>query len=198
MGQGTEEQLTGQIAETRQDLSRDVDALYDKVSPGRMVERRKEAVRGRISSLRDTVMGSAGSAGGSAQGAAGSVRDTASNATSAVAGTAQSAVGTVQRQTQGAPLAAGMVAFGAGMVISALIPASQKEAEAAERLTEAVKDSSLADEAKSVGQEIGDNLKDKAAQAAQEVKSSAQDSAATLKEEGQSSAQNVKEEAPGT
>ena len=48
MGQGTEEQLTGQIADTRQDLSRDVDALYDKVSPGRMVERRKEAVRGPV------------------------------------------------------------------------------------------------------------------------------------------------------
>ncbi|MDZ5621418.1 DUF3618 domain-containing protein [Nocardioides bizhenqiangii] len=198
MGQGTEEQLTGQIADTRQDLSRDVDALYDKVSPGRMVERRKEAVRSRLSTFKDSVMGSAGSAGGSAQGAAGSVKDTASNATSAVAGTAQSAVGTIERQTQGAPLAAGMVAFGAGMVISALIPASDKEAQAAQRLTEAVKDSPIADEAKAVGQEIGDNLKESATQAAQEVRSSAQDSAASLKEEGQSSAQTVKEETPGS
>lgn len=198
MGQGTEEQLTGQIADTRQDLSRDVDALYDKVSPGRMVERRKEAVRGRLSGFKDSVMGSAGSAGGTAQGAAGSVKDTAANATSAVAGTAQSAVGTIERQTQGAPLAAGMVAFGAGMVISALIPASEKETQAAQRLTEAVQDSPIVDEAKAVGQEIGDNLKESATQAAQEVKASAQDSAASLKEEGQSSAQTVKEEAPGS
>ena len=197
MGQGTEEQLTGQIADTRRGLSRDVDALYDKVSPGRMVERRKEAVRGRLSTVKDSVMGSAGSAGDSAQSAVGSVKDTASSATTAVAGTAQSAVSAVERQTQGAPLAAGMVAFGAGMVISALIPASEKEAEAAQRLTEAVKDSPLVDEATAVGQEIGDNLKESATQATQEVKSGAQDSAATLKDEGKSSAQTVKEEASG-
>ena len=84
------------------------------------------------------------------------------------------------------------------MVISALIPASEKEAQAAQRLTEAVKDSPIADEAKAVGQEIGDNLKESATQAAQEVKASAQDSAATLKDEGQSAAQTVKEEAPGS
>ena len=198
MGQATEEQLTGQIADTRQDLSRDVDALYDKVSPGRMVERRKEAVRGRLSSIKESVMGSAGSAGGSAQGAVGSMKDTASGATSAVTGTAQSAVGTIERQTRGAPLAAGMVAFGAGMVISALIPASEKEAQAAQGLTAAVKDSPIVDEAKAVGQEIGDNLKETATQAAQEVRSSAQDSAATLKDESQSSAQAVKDEAPGS
>ena len=198
MGQGTEEQLTGQIADTRQDLSRDVDALYDKVSPGRIVERRKEAVRGRLSSFKDSVMGSAGSAGSSAQGAVGSVKDTASGATSAVAGTAQSAVGTIERQTRGAPLAAGMVAFGAGMIVSALIPASEKEAQAAQRLTEAAKDSPIVDEAKAVGQQVGQHLKESAAEAAQEVKSSAQDSAATLKDEGQSSAQTVKDEVPGT
>jgi len=198
MGQAAEEQLTTGIAGTRENLSRDVDALYDKVSPGRMVGRRKEMVRGRITSMKESVMGSTSTAGSTAQGAAGSVKDTASNATSAVAGTAQSAVGTVERQTQGAPLAAGMVAFGAGMVLSALIPASDKEAQAAQRLTEAVKDSPLADEAKAMGHEMGDNLKESATQAAQEVRSSAADSAAAIKDEGQTSAQAVKEEAPGT
>jgi hypothetical protein len=198
MGQAAEEQLTTGIAGTRENLSRDVDALYDKVSPGRMVERRKEAVRGRLSSFKDSVMGSAGSAGDTAQGAVGSVKGTASNATTAVAGSAQSAVGTVERQTQGAPLAAGMVAFGAGMIVSALIPASEKEAQAAQRLTEAAKDSAIADEAKSVGQEVGQHLKDSAAEAAQEVRSSAQDSATTLKDEGQTSARTVKEAAPGS
>jgi hypothetical protein len=198
MGQGTEEQMTAQIAGTREDLSRDVDALYDRVSPNRIIERRKVAARDRFSSVKNSVMGSASSAGGSAQGAAGSMKDTASSATSAVTGTAQSAVGTIERQTQGAPLAAGMVAFGAGMIISVLIPASEKEAQAAQRLTEAAKDSSIADEARSVGQEVGQHLKDSATEAAQQVRSSAQDSAATLKDEGQSSAQTVKQEAPGS
>lgn len=181
MGQTAEERMTTEIAGTRENLSRDVDALYDKVSPSRVVERRKAAVRGRLSGVRDKVMG------------------TTQGATGSVGGTAQQAVTTVQRQTQGSPLAAGLVAFGAGMVASALIPASEKEARATQRLTEAAKGSGIVEEAKSVGQEVGQNLKDKAAEAAQEVKASAQDSAQTVREEGQSAAQTVKEEAqPGS
>jgi hypothetical protein len=190
--------MTTEIAGTRENLSRDVDALYDKVSPGRVVGRKKAAVRGRLSTFKDTVMGSAQSVGGSAQGAAGSVSGTASSAAGAVQDKAQSAVGTVQSQTQGSPLAAGLVAFGAGMVISALIPASKAEAQAAQQLTEAVKDSPLMDEAKSVGQEIGQHLKESATEAAQEVKGTAQEAATNVKDEGQAAAQSVKEEAPGT
>ncbi|PWN04710.1 DUF3618 domain-containing protein [Nocardioides silvaticus] len=198
MGQAAEEQLTTGIADTRENLSRDVDALYDKVSPSRVVERRKEAVRGRMSSIKESVMGSASSAGGSAQDAVGSAKDAASGATSAVAGSAQSAVDTIGRQAQGSPLAAGLVAFGAGMIVSAMIPASQKEAQAAQMLTETVKDSGVVDEAKAVGQQVGEQLKETATQAAQEVKASAQDSMSTVQDEGRSAAATVKDETPGT
>ena len=187
MGQAAEERMTEQIADTRESLSRDVDALYDKVSPGRMVERRKAAVRGRMSSVKESVMGSADSA-----------RGTAHQAVDSVAGTAESAVGTVRDRAEGSPLAAGLIAFGAGMVISSLIPASKAEAQAAQRLTEAAKESPLVDEAKSVGQEVGQSLKESATQAAQEVKGTAQESAQHLKDEGQSAAQSVRQEAPGT
>jgi gas vesicle protein len=194
--------MTEEIAGTRENLSRDVDALYDKVSPGRVVERKKAAVRGRLSTVKDSVMGSAQSVGGSAQGAAGSVTGSVSGAASSAVGTVQdtahSAVGTVQSQTQGSPIAAGLMAFGAGMVISALIPASKAEAQAAQQLTEAVKDSPIMDQAKSVGQEMGQHLKETAQEAAQEVKGTAQEAAQNVKDEGQSAAQNVKQEAPGT
>ncbi|HWJ65593.1 MAG TPA: DUF3618 domain-containing protein [Nocardioides sp.] len=187
MGQAAEERMTTEIDRTRQDLSRDVDALYDKVSPGRIVDRRKTAMRHRMSSMKDSVMGSAHGATGSAQDAAGSVQDAA-----------QSGVRAVERRTEGSPIGAGLVAFGAGMVISALIPASQKEAELAGRLTEAAKDSPLMDEAKAAGQEIGGHLKESATDAAREVKASAQESAEHLKQEGQSAAQDVRQQAPGT
>lgn len=198
MGQAAEERMTTGIADTREHLTRDVDALYDKVSPGRIVERRKEAVRGRLSSLKGSVMGTAQSASGTTQGAAGSARDAASGAVGTVTDGAHSAVDVIERQTQGSPLAAGLVAFGAGMVISALLPASEKEAQAAQLLTEAVKDSPIADQAKAVGQEVGQHLKESATDAVQEVRASAEDSAANLKDEGQSAVQAVKEEAPGT
>ncbi|WP_435769744.1 DUF3618 domain-containing protein [Nocardioides sp. SYSU DS0651] len=198
MGQATEERMTSEIAGTRESLSRDVDALYDKVSPARVMERRKTAMRSRMSSFKDSVMGSAHSAGQSASGSMQGAADSAQGAADAVTGTAQQAMGTVKSQAQGSPLAAGLVAFGAGMVISALIPASEREAQAAQRITEAAKDSPLMDEAKSMGQEVGQNLKESATQAAQEVKGTAQDSAQNVKDEGQSAAQSVKQEAPGT
>ena len=46
MGQSTEE-LTTQIAGTRESLATDLDALQNRVSPSAIVERRKEAARGR-------------------------------------------------------------------------------------------------------------------------------------------------------
>lgn len=209
MGHAAEERMTTAISDTRESLSRDVDALYDKVSPGRVVERRKRAMGRRISSLKDSVMGSAQDATGSAQHAthraAGSVQDAAtgavdaaSGAVDAATGAARSAVDTVERRTQGAPLAAGLAAFGAGMVIAAMIPASQKETEAAHRLTDAAKDSPVLDQAKAAGQEIGESLKESAEEAADHLRTSAQESASTVKEEAGSAAQSVKDEAPGT
>ena len=191
MGQATHEVTKDDIAGTREHLGRDVDALYDKVSPGRIVERRTAAFRDRLSSAKSSVMGSTHDAAGTAQ-------DAAHGAAGAVSGAASDAVGTVKSQTQGAPLGAGLVAFGAGMVISALVPATPVERKAARGVTEAVKDSPVLDEAKAAAQEVGSNLKETATEAVQEVKSSAQDSAQTVKDEGQSAAQTVKEEAPGT
>lgn len=202
MGQGTEE-LThkeAQIEATRADLSRNIDELGDKVSPSRVIERRKEAARSRLGSLRDKVMGSASSARHSAASTGSSVTGGVSSAASTVGDSASSAVETMQQKAQGNPLAAGLMAFGAGMVISALLPASEKEQQVAQRAVDAAKEHGqpLTEEAKSVGQEMGQNLKESATEAAQEVKSSAQDSVETVKEEGRSSAQTVKQEARPT
>lgn len=191
MGQAAEERMTTEIDHTRQALSRDVDALYDKVSPGRVVQRRKAAVQGRMSSMKHAVMGGASDAAGSAQGAA-------QGAAQSVQDTAGSAVHAVERRTEGAPLAAGLIAFGAGMVAAALVPATAKEAQVAGTLVDAAKDSPLADEAKAAGRELGESLKDSAAEAAQEVKQTAQEAAGTVQEQGRSSVQEVKDAAPGT
>ena len=193
MGQATEERMTTEIASTRENLSRDVDALYDKVSPSRVVGRRKAAMRNRMTSMRYRVMGSA-------QSATGSVSDTASSAAGSVSGSAQQAAHAVQRQTEGSPLAAGLVAFGTGIVIAALIPPTEKETRAAQRLTQVAKEHGqpVVDEARSMGQEVGQSLKEKAAEATQELRSTAQESVEHVKEEGQTAAQNVRRDAPGT
>jgi hypothetical protein len=171
------------IEETRANLTRDIDELTDKVTPSRVVERRKQAARSRLGSVKDKVMGSAsgatggvkdkvmGSASNARSGvssAGGSVSDTASGAASTVSDTAHGALGTIESRTEGNPLAAGLIAFGAGMLISALIPASEKEAQAAQKAVETAKEHGqpVMDHAKSVGQEMGQNLKESAADAA--------------------------------
>ena len=170
MGASTEE-LNQDIARTRAELSQDVDALQDKVSPSAIMERRKTAVRDRWSSAKDKVMGSGQSA---SQGASQGVSSAASNAGSAI-----------EDRVEGSPLAAGLVAFGAGLVVAGLIPATKAEAQGAQRLKEAAQEHGqpLMDQAKSAAQEVGDQLKDKASEAAQEVKASAQESADKVKQE---------------
>lgn len=187
MGQSTEE-LSTQIAGTRESLASDLDALQDRVSPSAIVERRKEAARSKVRSVKDKVMGS----GNSVAHAAGSTGTDAVAGVKSGVGDAKDAAGDA---IEGSPLAAGLVAFGAGLVIAALIPGSEAEKRASQRVADAAEP--LIDEAKSMGQDVGSNLKESATEAAQQVKESVQGSAQRVQEEGRSSAQTVKSEAPG-
>ena len=189
MGQSTEE-LTRQIAGTREDLAQDLDALGNRVSPHAIMERRKSAARHRMHRARSRVMGTVQSAQHSASDSAGSM-------TSSVQGTAQDAVHTAEEHFDGAPLAAGLIAFGAGMVLSALIPPSETEARAARQVVDVARDKGqpALDEMKQSAQEVGQNLRQSATEATQEIKQSASESAARVKDETKSSAQEVKSQA---
>lgn len=184
MGQSTEE-LSTQIAGTRESLASDLDALQDRVSPSAIVERRKEAARSKVRSVKDKVMGSGG---GGTTGTNSMASDAAGVRSSAT--DAKDAAG---EAIDGSPLAAGLIAFGAGLLIAALIPATDTEQRASQKVVDAAQP--LADEAKSIGQEVGTSLKDSATEAAQQVKQSAQDSAQHVQEEGKSAADNVRSEA---
>jgi gas vesicle protein len=197
-----------QIEDTRRELSYDVDALNEKVNPARVVDRRVTAAKGRISNLKEKVMGSAQDTTSSAQGmasnAAGSVQGAASSAVGTVQDAASTAVGAVQqapdtviRQTQGNPLAAGLIAFGVGWLVSSLLPASEKEKQLAQQAESAVREhkDAILEPAKQAAQEIGEQLKPAAQEAVESVKSTAQDAAATVKDEGQSAVQDVQGQA---
>src|SRR4051794_27945134 len=186
-----------QIEDTRRELSYDVDALNEKVNPARVVDRRVSAAKGRMTSLKDRVMGTAqnttsstqgavSNAAGSVQNAASSAADTVQSAASSAASAVQQAPDTVIRQAQGNPLAAGLIAFGVGWLVSSLLPASEKERQLAEQAESAVREhkDTLLEPAKQAAQEIGDQLKPAAQQAVEEVRSTAQDAAQTVKEEG--------------
>ena len=196
MGTNAEELSTtpADIEATRADLTRDLDELTDKVSPQRVIERRKEATRNRIGSVRDKVMGSAQHATSAVGSRTPDVSASPGAAVGTVRDSAGSAVDSLESATAGNPLVAGAVAFGAGMLISALLPASRAETEAARRATDAVQEHAqpLVDQARSVGSDIGQDLKESAAQSAAEVKETAAQGASRVKDEGTSSAQEVK------
>ena len=103
----------------------------------------------------------------------------------------------VRQQTQGNPLAAGLIAFGVGWLVSSLLPASQKEMELAQQAESAVREhkDTLLEPAKQAAQEIGEQLKPAAQDAVESVKATAQDAAETVKSEGQSAVQDVQGQA---
>jgi len=189
MGQSTEE-LTSQIEDTRQRMATDLDTLQDRVSPSAIVARRKRAVRDSFTSVKHKVMGTAHSAKDSVASAASSATDSASEAGSQLASTAE-------ERFEGAPLAAGLVAFGTGVVLASMVPASRMEAEAAHRAVEAVKEHGqpLLDDARSAGEEVAENVKRSAMESVQQVKESAQQSAETVSGQAQASAVRVRDEA---
>jgi len=211
------EQIRREIERTQAALSQDVDALTDKVTPGKIVERRVDRARDAATKLKEKVMGSdphgsGGYGGGGVRSAASQTADrvsgTASSAASSVQDAAASAAGTVQdaastaadavqqapqairRQTRGNPLAAGLIAFGAGWLVSSLLPASRREQELADQAKQVAQEK-VQPVLQQVAGEVGDNLREPAQQAVDSVKATAQDAKETVADEGRSAAQDV-------
>jgi hypothetical protein len=181
----TPDEIERQIEQTRAALSGDVDRLSEKVSPGKIVGRRVDQVKGGAGSLRDRVMGSRDDNSG-LRGAGASV----GSAKSTISDAASSAPDVVRRQTQGNPLAAGVIAFGVGWLVSSLAPASQPEQQLAEKAESAAQ--SMAEPLKQTGQEMAQNLKEPLKDSAEQLKSTATEAAQSTADEAKSAADDVK------
>lgn len=202
------DQLRREIEQTRRELGTDVDALGEKVSPRRVMERRVDRTKNAIGGVKERIMGTtsdaSSSAGGAISGAASSVQDRMSGAASGVQHAASSVGDTAtdtayraRRQAQGNPLAAGLVAFGLGWLVSSLLPPSEKERQLAHQVKDQAQPAVQA-----VGQQAGqalsemkDNLQQPAQEAVESVKQTASDAAGTVKDEARSAAGDVKDQA---
>jgi len=154
-------------------MTNTLDAIGDHVSPGRIIERRKNRVVSSVAGARDRVMG------------------TATSSTESVSDGVKGIPDAVSAKTQGSPLGAGLVAFGLGFVVAAAFPPSSREKQMAgqlmanaeplkEELVDAGKE--MAEGLKPPAQESLDHVKESATTAAQEVKSSATDAADNVKQ----------------
>ena len=202
------DQLRREIEQTRRELGTDVDALGEKVSPRRVMERRVDRTKDAIGGVKERIMGTtsdaSSSAGGAISGAASSVQDRMSGAASGVQHAASSVGDTAtdtayraRRQAQGNPLAAGLIAFGLGWLVSSLLPPSEKERQLAHQVKDQAQPAVQA-----VGQQAGqalsemkDNLQQPAQEAVESVKQTASDAAGTVKDEARSAAGDVKDQA---
>jgi hypothetical protein len=206
--------IRSDIEATRARLGTNVDAVADKVTPSNIVHRQTDKVRDAVFGVKEKIMGAADDATtglhtraehtGSAMGHAGdAVSSTLGDAGQAISDAPQQ----VRAKTQGNPLAAGLIAFGAGLLLSSLIPASEKEREAADalktaaepvttELAEAAKD--MAQGLKEPAQEAMENVKATAADAAEHVKTEGQYAAADIKAEGQRAATDAKDHIQNT
>ncbi len=178
MGQDPE-QLRADIAQTRQELDADLDLLGEKVSPEKVIERRVDATKSKISGVREKVMGPSGGFDGS-------------GLTSTVKGGPEA----VRSKAAGQPFVAGLVAFGAGWLLSSLLPASQAEIHAADKVRDSV-EGPVKDQLKASAQEVKENVQPAAEQAAESVKESATDAAQTVKGQAQDSKAEVQGKAAG-
>jgi gas vesicle protein len=194
----TPEEIRARIDRTRENVSEDVDALAEKVSPSSMVNRQTERVKGALGDVKDRIFGSdddaydsgaVGRVGDKVSGKVGEVGDRVGQVGDDVRQTADRAV----QKAKGNPLAVGLIAFGVGALIASLIPASSVEKDAAHKVKDAAQP--LVEEAKGMAQEVGENLKEPAQQAAQSVKDKAQSAGEHVKAEAQSAAEDVKSDA---
>lgn len=165
--------LRREIEHTRADMGETIEAIGDRLSPTRVLERRKLKTRDAVSSLRERVMGTAEDV---QHGVASFAHDAGDSI--------EHAPEMVKARTQGAPLVAGAIAAGTGFLIAAMFPASDAERRASASIMDAVEPArqEVVEGAKAVAEHLKEPIAAAAADLQQTVKDGAGEVAATARE----------------
>jgi hypothetical protein len=195
------DRIRDDIQTTRSELIRDVDALADRTLPNRVVRRRWTQVKERMRSMSDRVMGAADSSG---HGVTDRARQLAHNVGEAtthageragelateVTDTVRHTPQMISRQTRGNPVAAGVIAFGVGLLASSLMPATELERRAGQQLRENADD--LLEPLAEPAQHLRDDVTTSLGEAADEVKATAKRAVHETTEQARTSADQAR------
>lgn len=199
--------LRAEIDRDRYELVRDVDALADRTLPNRVASRKWNGVKARFRRVGESVMGApktpgrdtkgmvgnmqdkAGSMVHDAAGKAGSVAHDAGDMTGEVAERMKQAPTEIRRQTQGSPIAAGLIAAGAGALVAALIPPTTMEQRLAGRVREHAGD--LAEAVREPAEHLKEAATESVKDATHEVRDAAESAAHEIKDQTKDSAQST-------
>jgi gas vesicle protein len=185
--------IRADIEATRERLGTNVDAVADKVTPSHIVHRQTDKVKDAVFGVKEKIMGAADDTTARAHTGMHARTDSAGNPLTDAGAAIGDAPHQVKEKTQGNPLAAGLIAFGAGLLLSSLIPASEKEREAAEALKTAAEP--VTTELTEAAKDLAQGMKEPAQEAMENVKATAADAAEHVKAEGQGAAADVKDRA---
>jgi hypothetical protein len=185
------DQIEHDVTQTRTSLAENVSQLSDKVSPSKYAGRRIDRMKDSAGSIKDKLMGASGDAASGASDKATSVADKASSAASSAKDAASAAPGMISDKTQGNPIAAGLIAFGVGWLLSSIAPATNAEKKTAKRVEDNA--GGIVEPLKQSAQEVATNLQEPLQQSAEAVKSTATDAAADTADKAKSAAADVQE-----
>lgn len=219
---------TIQALEVRIDEVRE--SVVDKVSPKRVLQRKTAEVRQRLEDMGAAITGSTQAMTGSVKDAKATLADKSSmttertgdlmgrtkskirgqaqelseraeEVTSGTGSQAKAAPAVLRQRTESNPMAAGLVALGAGFLVAALLPPTDRERQTAARVqtrlepvkkqvTQVGKD--IAGELQQSAQGSVEQLKERATEAVEQVKQDAQSSTEVVKDEAQDATTQVK------
>lgn len=183
------DELRRDIEARRDDIGRDLYAIGDRVSPGRVAERTRNRASRRMASWKDRVMGSADQA-------ASHIDATGASVTDRLDGLRPSELSDrVEHRVEGSPLGMGLVAFGFGFVLGSLVPGTSSERRAAEAIEPQLQQT--AREAASTAREAADHLAPQAQEELDAVRDDAAHAAAEVSERGRDEARAAVDEVRG-
>jgi uncharacterized protein YjbJ (UPF0337 family) len=174
-------ELRHDIERTREGMDATLNQIEDRISPSRIVERRKARMRDTLAAARERVMGSADGPGIGAR---------AGEASDELGERVEHLQEEGKRRYQGNPLAAGMIAFGAGALLGSLLPRTEPEQQVAGELKERVQPA--VDELRAAGTDMAEDLKTEAQERMEDVKATAGEAATAVKDDARGSAEHVR------
>ena len=209
MAQDTD-QLKAEIDQQRAAISGTVEQIENRVSPSRMMARRQDHFRRRLTELRDTVFGndepdypyssrppyatrqmfgydsgpeswrSSTYIPGRYPGSGVPSSDSDRSAVESV----QHAPQVLRRQTRGNPMAAGLAALAGGWLFGSLLPESRQERQLARKLEPEMAEAAAA--LKSEGMELAHDLTEPAKEAAEDLKQTGREAAHSVLDQARS------------
>ncbi len=216
------DELRDDIERRRREISGTVDELQNRVSPSRVMARGSYRVRRWVIDTKDRIMGneqpyypwqesygsgskeesmkdrvseSASRTGDRVSEMTEEVTDRASHAVSEAKDAVTKAPQMVRQQTRGNPMAAGLIAFGGGLLLGSLLPETSAEHDIARRIEPAV--SGAMSEAREAGREVMEDVKDDAEDAMDQVKDKASEAGQHLRENTREATERAKERTQG-